>query len=733
MADTSPDSSTRDTPNDPNDPGLPAEPGYDFPDVDLETWRQRVTEELGGRSVDTLRSRLHGGVEVAPLYTSDDLPATPAGFPGLPPFTRGTRLAGVRGRGWRIAQEVGGPAVSDAAEAVRTDLARGVDLLWLRFDDAFRSGLDPASEGAAEQVGRGGVAVATASELGRLLDGVGADPEMAPPTVSVVLDAGGAGLAAASLLVAWAEARGVALRDLRGSFGCDPLGALARDGSLPTSADRALDQLAALASWSVEHAPGVRAALVSTRPYHDAGASAPQELAFGLATGVSYLRRMVASGLTVEAAASQLLFSFSVGGDLFQEIAKLRAARLLWAKAVAAAGGGAGARAMRLHARTSAVEATVRDPWTNLLRGCAGTFAAVVGGAHAVTTAPFDEPLGPPASASRRHAAGIQHVLGEEAHLARVADPGGGSWYLEALTDRLARDAWELFRAVERRGGVADALADGWIAGELAAVAEERGRAVATRREPIVGVSVFPRLDERTPERSAADLDAARAEAEGAVSSRDAAPGDALANLADADPERLVDGAVEAARRGATGAEITAALAGSEAAARSEPLPVRRRSAPFEALRAASDRHLERTGERPRIFLANLGPLAEHGPRKDFAVDLFAAGGVEAVGGGGDGGGDDGGFDDPAAAADAFDRSGAGAAVICGTDERYAELAAGVAAALADRGARRIYLAGRPGEREEELRRAGVDAFVHLGVDAVATLESHLDAMEVAR
>jgi methylmalonyl-CoA mutase len=464
----------------------------DFPPVDYATWRRRLEDELGEAGFESLLWR-RDGLAIEPLYA--ERPDAP--LPALPPHLRGARAAGR----WRIASEIAHPSVATAAEQLAADRALDVELFWLHFDQAFRAGRGP--ERARDLVGCGGVAATRLADLERLLDAAGL------PDAAVVLDAGANALPAAALLAAWASRRGVDPGELRGAVGCDPLGALAADGALPDTLDQAFRQMADLAAWTAERAPGLASVLVSATPYHDAGATAVQELAFAAATGIEYLRQLTAAGLGVGAAASRMLFAFSVGSDLFAEIAKLRAARLLWAKVVAACGG-EGSCTMQLHARTSKLAAAARAPRLNLLRGAVQGFAAAAGGADSIAVAPWDEPLGPASSAGRRQAVCAQHLLAEEAHLARVADPGGGSGYVESLTDRLARAAWEELRDLERGGGMARAILDGRVARRVAAAAEARRRAVAEGREKIVGVTDFVHPEGGGEARDAVDLEELR-------------------------------------------------------------------------------------------------------------------------------------------------------------------------------------------------------------------------------
>ncbi len=609
----------------------------EFPPVYHDEWRRRVEDELGGEPFDeALTSAMPGGIVRQPLYAAGGA-ADPAGFPGLPPFVRGQR---VRGRVWTVAQEYGSGPLDDVAATIEADAESGVGLFWLRH--AGGQGLE------------------------RLLAGIDL-------TKSAVVVAAGEPSTAAQL-VAEASRQGVAAADLRGGFGGDPLASLAA-GSAPSALESAFAQTADLVAMS-RGMPGVRALTIDLSPYHDAGASAVEELAVATASGVELLRRLAGrprvAGRKVDEVAVEVLFAMSVGGDFFVEIAKLRAARFLWAKVVSASGGGETAQAMHLHARTSTVTHTMRDPWVNLLRGTAESFAAALGGADSIVTAAYDEPLGTPEPSSRRTAVNTQHILREEANLFRVLDPAGGSHYLEQLTDELARAGWALFQKIERRGGMARCLLDGWIADRIGATASARRRDAARRKTPIVGVSEFPDLDEELLQREA------RAEK----------------------------------TRNADAVDFP---------------PPFRPARPFEELRLASDRWRQTHGRRPRAFLVRLGEPRQYRARSAFTVNFLAAGGVEAVGMDGDLPGDAAGA---FAAAVAFAESGAEFAVLCSSDEVYRDAVPRRVPALKDRGARAVILAGRGAQHEELFRKAGVDHFAYAGCDVVAVLRALWDELE---
>ncbi|WP_433423544.1 methylmalonyl-CoA mutase family protein [Microtetraspora malaysiensis] len=518
----------------------PLEFAAGFPPGTREQWRTLALGVLRKSGVlpedavpaaaeEALSSTTYDGVTIAPLHDASDLPDAP----------RVVRPA----RPWDVRQRHAHPDPAVTREAVLADLENGVTSIWLDL-----SSIGPEA-------------------LPRVLDGVYLD--LAP----VVLEAGDRAHEAATAFLDLLAERGVTPPG--GNLGLDPLGARARGASVAPGFDlgredafpRATDAASDLLRRCARDFPALRTFVVDALPYHDAGAGDAEELGCSIATGVAYLRTMTAAGLSAEQALGQLEFRYAATADQFLTIAKLRAARRLWAR-VAEVVGGPGEQLQ--HAVTSSAMMTERDPWVNMLRTTLACFGAGVGGADAVTVQPFDAVLGLPDAFARRIARNTQSLLLEEAGVARVLDPAGGSWYVERLTADLAESAWAWFQEIERAGGMAVAL-ERLVPERLAATRARRADGVAHRRDPITGVSEFPNLTERLPERE---------------------PGHGLA-----------------------GAPSGAGL------------PRVRYAEEFEALRDLADAQ----DERPTVFLATIGPVAVHTARASFAANLFAAGGVATV------------------------------------------------------------------------------------------------------
>jgi methylmalonyl-CoA mutase len=683
----------------------------DFPPVDYDQWRSVVDQALGGAPFERkLVSRTYDGVDIQPIYCSrgegqlDD----PLGVPGFTPFIRGSHLLGQTQCGWDLRQEFRHPDPAATNRSILSDLKGGVTSLRLRFDAAARSGLDPSSDAGAALAGSDGIMIYCVDDLDEVL----ADVQLG--SLQVTIDAGAAFLPASAMLVGLWQRRGISPGDARGAFNADPLAALAREGGLPTSAGDALDLLADLATWTSQRFPRVTAVEVDTTPYHDAGATATQDIALGAATALEYLRAMTAAGLDVDAAARQILFRIGLGTHHFQAIAKLRAARQVWSRVVEASGGSRQAQQMRIQTRTADRVLTRHDPYVNLLRNSVAVFAAGVGGADAITSVPFNARIGLPDEFSRRVARNTVLVLQEESHLHRVVDPAGGSWYLDQITEDLAAKAWEIFQETERQGGMLSALSKGWVSEQIDGAFQPRAADIARRKNGITGVSEFPDIAQERVTATPPDLDALRSAASNRIAKKPTFAADAFASTTD-----KTSAAVTAASDGATINQIADGLGfqvGSGAAVNA--LTLRSFAEPFEQLRDACDAWEAKHGSRPRVFLANFGPVAHYTARATWSKNFFEAGGFEVIGSGG--------FEGADAAANAFRGSGAAIAVICSSDKLYPDVVPQAATALKESGATSVVLAGNPGDNEQPWREAGVDRFIFVKCNVLETLRELL-------
>lgn len=625
----------------------PSDLARDFEPASYEAWRKLVEKALKGADFDKrLVTHTADGIAIEPLYSrADTLAGTDTAVPGAAPFTRGTAIE-ADSHGWQIHQRVGTADPAAANKVILEELEGGAHGVVVEV----------------EAPGQTGVKIRDAKDMARVLAGV--HLEYAP----VQLAAGIGGLEAARTFLAALPMLEAKPDGTVSRLNVDPLGTLAQFGATWAPHETALADTVKLAGEVRDAGLPLSTVLVDATVPHEAGASEAQELAFLACALVSYLRAFEAAGIAPDEAFPQIAFALAADTDLFVGTAKVRAARTIIARIAQACG--ASPKSLHITAVTSRRMMAKRDPWTNMLRTTAACASAAFGGADAISVLPHTYTLGEPDRFARRIARNAQLVLMEESSLGRVADPMGGSWYVEKLTDELADTAWSLFQATEAKGGLVATLSSGALQEEIAATAQIRAKAIATGRLELTGVSVFPRLGD-----------------EGV---------------------KVIERAQPAPVEGAT--EVT-------------PLTPHRLAEPFEALRDASDAYLAKTGKRPRIFLASLGQIVEHNRRSTWVWNFLAAGGIEGL--------TSDGYADAAAAAAAFKESGADIACLSSSDEIYAAQGETAAKALKDAGAKQVLMAGRPGESEDALRAAGVDGFVYAGQDAIATLTDLQKALGV--
>lgn len=610
--------------------------------ADEADWRALVEKGLKGAPWARLIGKTADGIPLQPLYREADIATASdvSGAPGAAPFVRGRA-------GWTIRQSFAHPDPAQTNTEILADLAGGVGAIEL-------------------VIGADGVAITSAADLDLAL----ADVILEAAPVSLSAD----GMDAALLLDA--KLKGVAAPGT--AFNIDPIWRGASWSDATAFAKRIRVEL-----------PNATALRVDARPVHEAGGTEAQEIAAALSGGIAQLRALTDAGLGIEDAGPTLAFAVAIGPDTLIEAAKLRALRLCWARVMEASGAAPEHREAHIHAFTSRRMLTRYDANTNILRITTATFGAAVGGADVITTGAFTDALGLPTPFARRVARNTQNVLMEECRLGHVADPAGGSWFVEKLTRDLADKAWEIMQLIESKGGIVAALQTGLLPDLVAGARAARERLISTRRETITGVTDFPLLDAEMP----------------AVSSPVYGGGGREATGAGAGAHRPLSQAPPDSSPARGGAKL---------------IPIRW-AAPFERLRD----NAETRKPRPTVFFANMATLAEFAPRATWSRNLLAAGGIGAIG-----------PEDAHATMetliDAFRASKARVALIASTDSCYAEHAENCAQRLKAAGADWVVIAGKPGESEAKLRAAGVDQFVFAGVDAVAELQTLHAALGIA-
>ena len=691
-----------------------AESQTDFPEVPLDEfeipsyddWKAACVELLKGAPFEKkMFTKTFEGITFSPMYFhADTEPIQPKTYPGTGDFVRGATANVYVNAPWGIAQACDETFPAENNELLKHEIDKGSTIYNVKLDCATKKAKDARE---CTHPGAGGVSVTTLGDAETLLAGLKLDK------YPLYVYAGESAAPIMALIVAAVKKNGGDVSKLRGFIGANPIAELAANGKLNQSLEKLYDEMAAAAKWAVANAPELKTVFVNSDVFSNGGANDVQEIAYTLSAAVSYIRAMLERGLTIEQAAEQIQFGISVGANFFMQIAKLRAIRPIWAEIIKAFGGGENVQHIHVHARPASFFKTVYDPYVNLLRGTTELFSAVVGGLESYENAPFDEPIRKGDEFSRRIARNMQIILQEEFGLMQPIDPAGGSWAVETLTKQIKEKIWAEFQAVEGKGGIVEALKAGYPQDEIATVLDARFKAIAGRRDRIVGTNMYAnmteeRLDPR-PEDFAENKKIRTADIEKFLAGVDAKT--ALAKV-DANNFATV---IDAAAAGATISEIRSAL-GTGDSGEVKTIGAHRWSEKFEQLRETTENFKAKNNDNVKIFLANMGPIPQHKIRADFVTGFLQVGAFDVL--------SNNGFMTADECAAAAKESGADAVVICSTDDTYPqivpELAPKLHAALPNA---TVYLAGAaPAELAETYKAAGIDDYLNIRSNCYQTL-----------
>ena len=516
----------------------------EFPPVPTEKWEEVITADLKGADYERkLVWRTGEGFNVRPYYRAENLEGIHflGSQAGEFPYVRGTRA----NNHWRVHQTVTVACPKEAnAEALKL-LNSGVDSL----------GFSIASENF------------TAEELDQLLDGISI------PAIDIVFCGAKPGHLA-DLFLAKVEKEGIAKEEVHAAFSIDPLvrNLSSKGDFCSPNGEKCFARIAELIRRTAEY-KHVRIVTVNAQIFGNSGSTIVEELAFALSAGHDYLVRLMDEGLTIDQAARKLRFSFSVSSNYFMEIAKLRAARMLWANIVKGYNPEKNcAGKMMIHAETSRWNQTVYDPYVNMLRGTTEAMSAAIGGVYSLEVTPFDRAFEAPTEFAKRIARNVELLLKHESHFDQVVDPAGGSYYIENLTQSIAAEAWKLFLEIEEKGGYTEAYKAGMIVERVKASAAAKDKNIATRRQALLGANQYPNFTEVAPKEVTAE-----------AVTRPTAEGNVL-------------------------------------------VPYRGAMA-FEEMRL----HVDRSGKEPKAFMLTCGSLAMARARAQFSCNFFACAGIRVI------------------------------------------------------------------------------------------------------
>jgi methylmalonyl-CoA mutase len=578
----------------------------------LDQWTAAAAKEVKGKD---LTWQTPEGIAVKPLYTAEDVAVDP-GLPGFAPFTRGVRASMYAGRPWTIRQYAGFSTAEESNAFYRRNLAAGQKGLSVAFDLATHRGYDSDHPRVVGDVGKAGVAIDSVEDMKILFDGIPLDQ------MSVSMTMNGAVIPILAFFIVAGEEQGVPVEKLDGTIQNDILKEFMVRNTYIYPPEPSMRLISDIFAYTSANMPKFNSISISGYHMQEAGATQVQELAFTIADGAEYVRYGVASGLDIDKFAGRLSFFFAIGMNFFMEVAKLRAARVLWHRVMTNLGAkDERSKMLRTHCQTSGVSLQEQDPYNNVIRTTVEAMAAMLGGTQSLHTNALDEAIALPTDFSARIARNTQIIIQEETGMCNVVDPLGGSYYIEALTKELVDKAWEIIERVDREGGMAKAVAAGWPKAMIEEAAAARQARVDRAEDVIVGVNKYRLASEDHLETLEVDNHVVReaqiARINKMKAERDEAKCQAALNALRAGAkgkENLLALAVEAARARATLGEISSAMEDEFGRYGTTPKPVKGvYGAPYagdnrwEAVINGVAAVERRLGRKPKLLIAKMG------------------------------------------------------------------------------------------------------------------------------
>jgi len=604
--------------------------------ANIDAWTAAAAKEVKGKD---LTWHTPEGIAVKPLYTEAD--AQDPGLPGFAPFTRGVRASMYAGRPWTIRQYAGFSTAEESNAFYRRNLAAGQKGLSVAFDLATHRGYDSDHPRVVGDVGKAGVAIDSVEDMKILFDGIPLDQ------MSVSMTMNGAVIPILAFFIVAGEEQGVAQAQLDGTIQNDILKEFMVRNTYIYPPEPSMRIVSDIIAYTSANMPKFNSISISGYHMHEAGATAVQELAFTIADGKEYAQRAMASGLDIDAFAGRLSFFFGIGMNFFMEVAKLRAARTLWHRVMDGLGAkDERSKMLRTHCQTSGVSLQEQDPYNNVIRTTIEAMAATLGGTQSLHTNALDEAIALPTDFSARIARNTQIVLAEESGIAKVVDPLGGSYYVEALTSELVDRAWAIIEEIDALGGMTKAVATGMPKRVIEEAAAARQARVDKAEDVIVGVNKYKLANEEHLDTLEVDNAKVRegqiARIKSVKASRDAAACSAALTALSVGArggENVLALAIEAARARATLGEISDALESAFGRYATTPTPVTgiygkayANDARYALVVDGVDAISRRLGRKPRLLVAKMGQDG-HDRGANVIASAFTDMGFETISG----------------------------------------------------------------------------------------------------
>lgn len=607
----------------------------EFPPISTEQWEAKIIEDLKGADyAKKLNWKTEEGFTAKPYYRQEDLDGLTHlnHHPGTFPFVRGKETSG---NYWRIRQDIEVKNIGLANEKALEILMKGIDSLGFILREDY---------------------VYTYADIDALLRNIHAH------AVEINFICGEQAPSVMAIIDQLVKQYNRDLNQIHGAVDYDPLSRLLCTGDFAQNEEETFATAKQLIE-KADHLPHFRVIAVHGSLIHNAGGTIVQELAYALAAGNEYLARITGLGLSVTRIAPRIRFNFSTGSNYFMEIAKYRAARMLWARIVQEYGGDDTSAKMNIRALTSQWNKTLYDPHVNMLRTTTEAMSAILGGIDSLTISPYDTVYAGNSDMGERVARNQQLLIKEESYFDKVADPAAGSYYIESLTDALAASAWKVFQEIESKGGFLAMIKAGVIQEEIRASAQKKDMDIATRRKILIGTNQYPNSLETMLQELEEDILFPK-------------------NLA---PEGLSK-------------DVITPYRGAQA---------------FERLRYATDMYVKNGGERPKVFLLTYGNLAMRKARATFSSNFFACAGFDVL--------KEVGYESVSEGITAARKSGAQFVVACSSDEEYKDAVIEINEALKEKAV--TIVAGYPKELLDELKAAGISEFIHLRTNVLESLQ----------
>lgn len=708
-----------------------SEGNTDFPAVKFDEFTPPTWEEwvdacnalLKGKPFDKfMYTKTYEGITFDPIYTwrtgpvamDKNLPTDD--YPGMGDFLRGATVNGYKKAPWGIAQACDETLPKENNELLKHEIDKGSTVYNVRLDSASTDGVDVKD---AEKPGDTGVSITTLEDMATLLDGLDLD------TYPFMMYCGPSSVRMIALAVAALKAKGKDTSKLHGIIGANPLSQLAKNGTLPKPLSACYDDMADSIRWTRKYAPNLRTIMPRSEVFSRGGANAVQEVAYTFAMAVEYIREMEKRGISIHDIAQSINFGFNVGTIFFIEIAKLRAAREVWANIMKAFGADEADRSCKIHSRPAYFYRTIFDAGVNMLRNTTAMFSAVVGGVDTYENEPYDETVRKGDEFSRRIARNAHIVLQEEFGMLRPIDPSGGSWALEHLTIEMAHKIWAEFQKIESMGGFTAALKAGYPQEQILDILKQRFKALDFRKDWAVGNNMYPNMAEELIEPRPEDTKTLKKMLSGGVEAyrKDIDKeylGKKLEELEAAPVDEKLAKAIEAFSAGATQNEVYKAITPDGELEKVRIISEHRWTERFERLRFDTENYKKETGKNVEVFLANMGRIPQHKARADFSTSFLQVGefNVHLNNGFQDDEGKPGSRWDKCVEAlkKGCDDKGTpyDCAVICSKDDTYPEDVPALAPRLKEvLGKGKLFLAGAaPKDLEQKYRDAGIDDFI---------------------